>query len=108
MKPYHDLHLLPYIVADTVCQQPYTGSEWSWHLRNPHNVAKTEQLRQAMTPEQQREFCQLVDQRCRAAYVARADWFKRCLHGTSGRDQLYIWVSHWLAAYLANPASCRT
>jgi len=46
------------------------------------------------------EFVHQVNERCKAAYKAKAKWFDECLKGESGRDQLYMWVTHWLASYL--------
>jgi len=62
-----------------------------------------------MTQKECRGFAELVDANCKAAYKAKAEWFEKIVNdrGNTGRDRLYMWVSHWLAAYLENPKSFR-
>jgi hypothetical protein len=99
--PYDDLPLLPFLIADAVCGEVYTGSETSLQVRDGALVAKTEFKRRKMTRAQVDAFCEECDKRCRDAYAADAEWFLKCLDGeTSGRDQLYVWTRHWLAAFL--------
>ncbi len=45
--------------------------------------------------------CDIV---CRNAYANKAKWFEKCVKSktNAGRDQLYVWTAHWLAAYLTN------
>lgn len=107
--PYEKLALLPNIIAEAVCARPYKGQEWSDQNRDPVRVEKIEALRRQMTPDQIREFADLADARCRAAYGVRATWFVECIRaeGDAGRDQLAIWITHWLAAYLFNPGGFR-
>ena len=96
---YDRLTLLPDLVAETVCQQTYTGEEISVQSRS--DPAPIEELRQKMTREQVREFAVLCNERCRAAYKVKADWFEKCATGGNrGRDQLYVWTSHWLSSFL--------
>ena len=65
-------------------------------------MARVEALRQKMTPERIAEFARLVDEKCRAAYEKRAPWFMKIAQSktNAGRDQLYIFVAHWLHAFL--------
>lgn len=107
--PYADLPILPSVVADTVSSQPYTGDELSGRVRSTRDVERTEALREHMSPRARREFADLVDARCRAAYETGAEWFEEVVEarGNAGRDQLYAWVSHWLASYLKDPKRFR-
>lgn len=102
---YDKIPLVPAIVAETICSQPYTGAEWSEGARSSANIANVEIARQAMTPAQIREFSDLCERQCRAAYDADAKRMVDCARakGNRGRDQLYVYVSHWLASYLHNP-----
>lgn len=104
---YEDLPILPTVAADYVCGQPYTGKEWSRH--DPLPWEKIEAKRQKMKSEEIREFGDLCDARCKAAYEAKADWFEKIVKakGDRGRDQLYVWLTHWMAAYLTNPEGFR-
>lgn len=100
---YDDLHLVPSIVASRICELTYTGRE----MRDGHRqsfVAEIEKRRQAMTADDIRAFCKETDERCRAAYEAKADFFMMCVRSKTnrGRDQLYVWVTHWLSAFLGN------
>jgi len=99
---YDELPLIPSLLAESVCQCPYTGEEISLHSRSLITVEKIEKLRQAMTDEQVREFADACDKKCREAYEAQAEWFEECVTAKDNRerDQLRIWVSHWLSAYL--------
>lgn len=100
-KAYDDLPFLPSIIAETVCGKKYTGYE----VKNisPDQVIKTENARFAMTREDIDEFCNLVDARCRAAYEAKAKWIDKCIKANNGLDQMYVFLTHWLASYLDNP-----
>jgi hypothetical protein len=103
-KKYEDLTLLPAIIADAVCGREYKGEEYSDALRDSRMAERVEALRKKMTQEQVNEFCQLADNRCKRAYECRAPWFEKLLrHSDGGRDQLYVWLSHWLSSYLINP-----
>jgi hypothetical protein len=103
---YESLPFLPNIIAETICSRPYTEQEYSQALRSLDRAAKVEALRQQMTPAQVREFAEICDARCKQAYEAGADWFMKCVkaRGNRGRDQLYIWLTHWMAAYLNDPS----
>ena len=96
--PYDQLPLLPNLVAETVCATPYTGAEWRDGGSLP--IAKIEANRLAMTSEDIRAFADSCDERCRKAYDANAKWFLDCVKNDTGRDQLYVWITHWLAAHL--------
>lgn len=101
---YEHLPLIPSIVADTVCRTVYTGREAS-NLSASH-VERTEALRRRMTDDDINDFVIQSDKRCRAAYSVRARWFMSCLNGNRGRNQLYVWMSHHLAAYLKGRNDC--
>lgn len=105
-KTYEDLHLMPHLIAERVCGIPYTGQELS---SPPSWVDKIEKRRQNMTNDDVHEFSQLADQRCKAAYEIKADWFMKCVRSktNAGRDQLYVWLTHWLASYLMDPSLFR-
>jgi hypothetical protein len=98
---YDDLTILPHVIADTVCLTPFT-SEFSARHTSDAEVARVEALRQKMTPERIAEFARLVDEKCRAAYEKRAPWFMKIARSktSAGRDQLYVFVAHWLHAFL--------
>lgn len=98
---YDDLTILPHVIADTVCLTPFK-SEFSARHTSAAEVARVEALRQKMTPERIAEFARLVDERCRAAYEKRAPWIMKIARSktSAGRDQLYIFVAHWLHAFL--------
>lgn len=99
--PYDQLALMPSIVAGTVCGRPYKQIEISEGMRVQSQIDRIEAQRQKMTQESIEAFERHVDALCRAAYDADADWFLKCVNGgTPGRDQLYVWVSHWLCAWL--------
>lgn len=102
MKPYDELAFIPYQIARTVCGEPYTGAEISTASRSGRQIGKVEAIRQQMTTEQIAEFASFADERCRVAYERGADWMQRCARSRSnrGRDQLYMYIRHWLAAYL--------
>jgi len=107
---YEDLAILPTVAAEHVCAQKYTGAEWS--MQNcPSNaeIAKIEKKRQAMTPEQIREFADICDARCKKAYELKVEWFQKIVEarGNKGRDQLYVWLTHWMTSYLMNPEGFR-
>jgi hypothetical protein len=98
--PYNDLPLVPTMVAMVVVDNAYTGQDISEASRDQKRIAEVEKRRQRMTDPMRQEFIWEVDQRCQDAYDADAKWFKKCLKGDKGRDQLYIWIAHWLHAWL--------
>ena len=102
---YEYLPFLPALIAEEICGEPYTGREWGLAHHSPSMADRVEAARQKMTPEQVERFCQEVDARCQAAYAADARWFLRCVRAPddSGLRQLYIFVRHWLSAYLLKP-----
>lgn len=63
-----------------------------------------EQRRHDLTPAQAEWFVRHVDVWTRWFHANNAKW-KRSLEsdGNQGRDQLYVWVNHWLDAYLLDP-----
>ena len=103
--PYDRIPLVPTIIAEAICSQPYTGAEWSEGTLSPTDISKVEVVRQKMTPAQIQEFSDLCEQKCRAAYEADAKWMVKCARAKSnrGRDKLYVFISHWLASYLHDP-----
>lgn len=106
-KTYEEIHLLPNLVAETVCGEVYTGQEWSPQVRSSYDAEKIEALRLKMTPDQVREFSDLCDERCRQAYNAKAKWFEKIVKSKDGRPQLMVWLRHWMASYLKNPEHLR-
>jgi hypothetical protein len=100
--PYDNLPLVPTIIADVVANREYTGQELSIQIRSGDFVNRIEGLRKRMSETYLRRFIEMVDSRCRTAYENDADWFMKIVHarGESGRNQIYIWVSHWLAGFL--------
>jgi hypothetical protein len=98
---YDELPLIPSVVARRVCELPYTGYELD---HRPELVEAIERRRYLMTEADIRAFVKQTDERCRAAYEEKADWFMKCVRSktTRGRDQLYAWVSHWLSSFLGN------
>jgi hypothetical protein len=102
MIPYENLAFLPSLIAETVCEREYKGQEWSPGMRLPNEIAKYEGLRKKMTPEQVKAFAEYVDQRCEQAYKAKAEWFMKIVRSrtNAGRDQLYMWVTHWMTSWL--------
>lgn len=105
-KPYDNLSIMPSIVASTVVETTYTGEEISIQLRSGDFVVKTEYLRQSMSHDLKNQFIAYVDNRCRQAYEEEVEWFEKIVtaKGNKGRDQLYMWVSHWLAGFLRQNA----
>jgi len=106
---YNNLPFLPALIAEMFCRQGYTCIEHSDGVRSQSFVDEVEKLRQAMTAEQVEEFSNLCDIRCRWAYDAKVKWFDKIVRAkdNSGRNQLYIWISHWLSAYLLVPKNFR-
>jgi len=107
--PYENIALLPNLIAETVSNTVYRGQEWSEGVRDSSRIAMFEQHRLAMTVESRNEFCELCDARCKRAYEADAKWFMKCVNaqGNSGRDQLHVWLTHWLTSYLYDPVRFR-
>lgn len=103
--PYDRMPMVPAIIAETVCSQPYTGAEWSEGAVSHAQISRVEIARQAMTQAQIGEFSDLCERKCKAAYEADAKWIVECVQatGSRGRDQLYIYMSHWLASYIHDP-----
>jgi hypothetical protein len=108
-KSYEDLSFLPGIIASTVCGREYRGEEMSLALRSQRTVERVEGLRRAMTQEQVDEFGELADERCKAAYEGGMPWFDEVVkaRGDRGRELLYMWITHWMAAYLVSPETMR-
>lgn len=102
--PYENLPFLPVLIADVVCSQEYTGSEWSKNVVNPREVKMIEGKRQKMTPEKRAEFAKACDARCKAAYNLGAQWFLNVVKAkdNAGRDMLYNWIAHWMTGYLTD------
>lgn len=102
---YENLSILPYLIGETVATQPYKGIEIGNQSCIYVDIEKTEALRLKLTYQQIEEFADWVDRRCRYCYENNVDWFMKIVKSknNAGRDQLYIWVSHWLSAYLKNP-----
>ena len=99
---YNELPLLPDVIAKTVCAQEYKMQEYSSGVRTPEYIERVEPLRKAMTPEQVEEFAKDCDKRCEEAFNAKCKWFQDCIKakGNRGRDQLYLWIRHWMVTYL--------
>lgn len=99
---YFDLPFLPNIIADTVCAREYKQQEWSVGLRSAREMAKIEALRLKMTQDQIDEFSNHCDEKCKMAYENENKWFMDIVkaRGNKGRDQLYVFITHWLSAYL--------
>jgi hypothetical protein len=93
--------LLPKTLAGIIAARPYTGQEC--RNQGQDHIARIEALRQEMTPETVRIFSDWCERRCQSAYNIQAPWFVKCIKAKDGRNQLCIWLSHWLAAFLINP-----
>lgn len=106
---YENLPFIPFFIAETVCEEEYTGIEVSIKHRSQSQVDKIESLRKAMYRESIADFATLANQWCLDAFNVRADWFMKCAKSKTdaGRDQLYMWIRHWLSAYLTNPVKFR-
>jgi hypothetical protein len=106
---YEDLAVIPIVVADVTATRPYTGMEWSLQVRDSRLVGRVEALRRKMTDADRREFADVVEGICRRAYEDKRKWFMRIVRarGNAGRDRLYVLMSHWLAAFLLDPAGLR-
>ncbi len=100
--PYDELTIVPTIIADQIVGNRYTGQELSAAQRDSRMVDRIEFLRSKMTTDRKRAFIEAVDARCRAAYKAKAPWFMKIARSktNTGRDQLYAFISHWLASDL--------
>ena len=101
--PYNLLPLKPGFIAQLVAQEPYTQQEVSLSMRNSEMAFKIEQLRQKMSENDIISFAKKVNKICNLAYKAKAKWFLDCLNRKDGREQMYMWVRHWLASYLHDP-----
>jgi len=99
---YEELPFLPYLIAETICEQEYKMQEYSEGMRTQRDIEPVEAKRKAMTFEQIRDFGTKCDAKCRQAYEAKAKWFMDCVNakGNAGRDQLYVWLRHWMVVYL--------
>ncbi len=108
-KPYDMIPLIPTLCAEAVMAEVYTMSEVSDQCRSGIIAEKIEAKRQKMTIKQRNEFADLCEERCRKAYAIEAEWFEKCVKGkgNEGRGQLYMWIRHWLSAYLQNPKQFR-
>jgi hypothetical protein len=102
MIKYEDLPFLPWLIGETVCQREYKGQEFRPGTVSSQWIAKYEALRKKMTEAQIRDFGLHVDWKCKAAYEAKAKWFMKIIKakGNAGRDQLYVWATHWMVAWL--------
>jgi hypothetical protein len=102
MKPYDHLHLIPAIVAERVCAREYKGEEYSPAVRDTQSVIEIEALRRKMTPEDVQAFAEYADKKCEETYTAKAGWFMKIVRTktNAGRAQLYVWISHWMTAWL--------
>ncbi len=80
MIPYDCLHLVPSVLAETVVEQSN------------------------LTKEQKANFVDSCDRRCRLAYSNKSHWFMKILraNGNNGRDQLEMFIEHWLKAFELN------
>lgn len=96
-----------YLMAEDVAQEPYTEREFSPNLRSSSHIEKVEAKRQKLTPEQIDEFADWCERRCKHAHERKSKWWVKIINMEDGRDQLRIWFSHWLAAYLNNPEVVR-
>lgn len=107
--PYENLPLLPNLIAETVCGQPYEMQEWSPEHRSQSIIDKVEAQRKAMSPEAIKEFAHLCDKRCLYAYEHKMKWFLDCVKAKDnrGRDQLYVYIRHWMTAFVDNPERFR-
>jgi len=98
---YDDLALVPFILAENVARREYTGEEMSIQLRSSaKDIAKVEELRKTLTPEEEHTFCNICDERCKHAYNNKSDWFMRIVRMEDGRAQLEMFLTHWLVAFL--------
>ena len=102
LPDYDDLPFLPYMLANTVANRPYTGQEWAFGIVSPEEVADIEALRQKMTVDDIARFETEVEDRCRKAHKNKARFWVNVINasGNKGRDQLYIWITHWLTGFL--------
>lgn len=101
LGPFDALPILPEMIAANVASEPYTGQEISGGL-GERTVARIEAARAAMTGADVSEFAASCLARCQAAHHFGAAWWRKIVQarGNSGRDQLYTWTRHWLAAWL--------
>lgn len=108
-KPYDLLPLVPTVIAEGICAEPYAMQEFSEGNRTQGQIDKIEALRLKMTPEQVTEFADLAEAKCRKAYAAKAAWFEKLLKNRrdGGLGQLHVWIRHWMAGYLVNPETMR-
>jgi len=100
---------MPILVADAVAGTTFTGQDLSEKNRDGGYIAKIEARRQVMTTEELKEFCEAVDDRYLTAYLNGAEWFMDIVQSENneGRNQLYVFVSHWLSSYLSHPEVMR-
>ena len=103
MKPrisFFSYPLSPYIVATTIIDEVYTGREMS----NPTRVEEIEAERKKIQEDYgwRRRFGQDCSLRCEQAYYAGEPWIVKIMRSKTdrGRDQLYNFCRHWLAAAL--------
>lgn len=99
---YDKLPFLPELIASTVCGQIYRQQEFSEGVRSQATIDRVEAKRLVMTPAQIEDFSEKCDAKCEGAFNAKAKWFMDCVKArdNSGRDQLYVWIRHWMVAYL--------
>ena len=103
---YESLNLIPFIVAESVCMREYKGQDLSEGARSHSLILILESKRKKMTEKEIFDFSSKCDDRCEVAYDAKSMWFEDCVQaiGSNGRDQLYVWMTHWMVSYLINPA----
>ena len=102
--PFHDLPISPAIIADCVLSEPYQAQEWSDKVRDGYEAKTIEAKRQALTNEQRNAFAIECELRFFEAYKSGAKWFYNIIQarGNAGRDKLYTFTRHWLAAFISS------
>lgn len=100
--PFDKLAISPFIIGVCVAEREYTGKELGPFGLGATQIAEIEKRRQAMTSNQIEEFGEYCVVRCRLAYDGDSKWFLDCANSktNAGRDQLYVWITHWLSGYL--------
>jgi hypothetical protein len=101
-KRYENLPFLPALIAEAVCAQEYTEQEISAELRNEERAKAIEAKRQTMTAKEIKSFAEEVDEKCKASYVAKSDWFMKIIKagGNRGRDKLYDAIRHYMVRWI--------
>ncbi len=106
---YQDLPFVIHIMADTILQRPYSGKEAGELKLSSAEISELEKRRLNLTEEQKYEFRRLCDARCKLAFDLKFSWFMKCVKakGNLGRNKLFVFLTHWMAAYLLNPEAFR-